>query len=73
MCNTGVGVKTQEYYENFVKSDNIMTVLNISGEHTFVRYPWPFYFLSEISVSCDINLGEKKTKNPGAYNYVVAV
>jgi len=42
LCNTGVGVKTKEYYETFVHPSNIMTVFNVAAGHTFVRfYPLP--------------------------------
>jgi len=37
LCNTGVGVKIQKYYENFVGSSNIKVIFNMNADHTFVR------------------------------------
>jgi len=36
LCNAGVGTKVREYYKRFVNTSNIMTVFNITAEHTFV-------------------------------------
>jgi len=38
LFNTGAGKKVKQYYDNYVKSTNIMAVFNVSGEHTFVRF-----------------------------------
>jgi len=36
LCNTDLGVKVKEYYENFVNSSNIKGVFNVEAPHTFV-------------------------------------
>ena len=38
LFNTEAGEKVEQYYDNYVKSSNVMAVFNLSGEHTFVRF-----------------------------------
>ena len=47
---TGVARKVNQFYENYVKADNIKTVFNLPAGHTFVSFPcWFTQYLQVVS------------------------